>query len=83
MELSPSSSSSSSLCFKAECPISLDRALEGFMQDSLQRFLVPQSHGMGSIFLLVSLCTNPIWLVKTRFQLQTHHQSSRPYSGLY
>ncbi|CAI0392450.1 unnamed protein product [Linum tenue] len=32
---------------------------------------------------LVSLCTNPIWLVKTRFQLQAHHQSSRPYSGLY
>ncbi|CAI0462015.1 unnamed protein product [Linum tenue] len=29
------------------------RALEGFMQDSLQRFLVPQSHGMGSIFLLL------------------------------
>ncbi|CAN1122071.1 Folate transporter 1, chloroplastic, partial [Linum perenne] len=32
---------------------------------------------------LVCLCTNPIWLVKTRLQLQTHHHQSRPYSGLY
>ncbi|XP_038718857.1 folate transporter 1, chloroplastic isoform X2 [Tripterygium wilfordii] len=32
---------------------------------------------------LVSLCTNPIWLVKTRLQLQTPLHHSRPYSGLY
>ncbi|CAN0919155.1 Folate transporter 1, chloroplastic [Linum grandiflorum] len=33
---------------------------------------------------LVCLCTNPIWLVKTRLQLQIHHHhQSRPYSGLY
>ncbi|CAL9773963.1 unnamed protein product [Musa acuminata subsp. burmannicoides] len=33
--------------------------------------------------VLVSLFTNPIWLVKTRMQLQTPHQDYRPYSGLY
>ncbi|XP_048595522.1 folate transporter 1, chloroplastic-like isoform X1 [Brassica napus] len=31
---------------------------------------------------LVSLCTNPIWLVKTRLQLQTPLHQTRPYSGL-
>ncbi|CAH8353636.1 unnamed protein product [Eruca vesicaria subsp. sativa] len=32
---------------------------------------------------LVCLCTNPIWLVKTRLQLQTPlHHHTRPYSGL-
>ncbi|XP_022775367.1 folate transporter 1, chloroplastic isoform X4 [Durio zibethinus] len=38
---------------------------------------------MGIIFLLVSLCTNPIWLIKTRLQLQTPIHQSRPYSGVY
>ncbi|XVE87359.1 hypothetical protein DITRI_Ditri18aG0111200 [Diplodiscus trichospermus] len=32
---------------------------------------------------LVSLCTNPIWLIKTRLQLQTPFHQSRPYSGIY
>ncbi|KAF3322913.1 folate transporter 1 [Carex littledalei] len=32
---------------------------------------------------LVSLCTNPIWLVKTRLQLQVPANHSRPYSGFY
>ncbi|XP_012072876.1 folate transporter 1, chloroplastic isoform X2 [Jatropha curcas] len=32
---------------------------------------------------LVSLCTNPIWLVKTRLQLQTPLHQNQPYSGLY
>ncbi|XP_057952875.1 folate transporter 1, chloroplastic isoform X14 [Malania oleifera] len=32
---------------------------------------------------LVSLCTNPVWLVKTRLQLQTPLHHARPYSGLY
>ncbi|GFQ07818.1 folate transporter 1 chloroplastic [Phtheirospermum japonicum] len=31
---------------------------------------------------LVCLCTNPIWLVKTRMQLQTPQQA-RPYSGFH
>ncbi|KAF8101427.1 hypothetical protein N665_0205s0022 [Sinapis alba] len=31
---------------------------------------------------LVCLCTNPIWLVKTRLQLQTPLHHTRPYSGL-
>lgn len=32
---------------------------------------------------LVCLCTNPVWLVKTRMQLQTPLHQTRPYSGLY
>ncbi|KZV25957.1 folate transporter 1, chloroplastic-like [Dorcoceras hygrometricum] len=31
---------------------------------------------------LVSFCTNPIWLIKTRLQLQTP-QHARPYSGFH
>ncbi|CBI17440.3 unnamed protein product, partial [Vitis vinifera] len=32
---------------------------------------------------LVSLCTNPIWVIKTRLQLETPLHQTRPYSGLY
>ncbi|XP_004509320.1 folate transporter 1, chloroplastic isoform X2 [Cicer arietinum] len=32
---------------------------------------------------LVCLCTNPVWLVKTRLQLQTPLHQALPYSGLY
>ncbi|KAK7360099.1 hypothetical protein VNO77_02075 [Canavalia gladiata] len=32
---------------------------------------------------LVCLCTNPVWLVKTRLQLQNPLHLTRPYSGLY
>ncbi|CAA7395220.1 unnamed protein product [Spirodela intermedia] len=32
---------------------------------------------------LVCLFTNPVWLVKTRLQLQTPVHQSRPYSGFY
>ncbi|KAL9464554.1 hypothetical protein AB3S75_002208 [Citrus x aurantiifolia] len=32
---------------------------------------------------LVCLCTNPVWLVKTRLQLQTPLHQTRLYSGLY
>ncbi|KAK0604681.1 hypothetical protein LWI29_018166 [Acer saccharum] len=32
---------------------------------------------------LVCLCTNPLWLVKTRLQLQTPLHQTQPYSGLY
>ncbi|KAJ8764276.1 hypothetical protein K2173_006016 [Erythroxylum novogranatense] len=32
---------------------------------------------------LVCLCTNPIWLVKTRLQLQSSLHQTRLYSGLY
>ncbi|XP_059623558.1 folate transporter 1, chloroplastic isoform X2 [Cornus florida] len=32
---------------------------------------------------LVSFCTNPVWLVKTRLQLQTPLHQSRPYSGFH
>ncbi|XP_045829441.1 folate transporter 1, chloroplastic-like isoform X1 [Trifolium pratense] len=32
---------------------------------------------------LVCLCTNPVWVVKTRLQLQTPLHQTRPYSGLY
>ncbi|KAF6144139.1 hypothetical protein GIB67_004812 [Kingdonia uniflora] len=32
---------------------------------------------------LVCLMTNPIWLVKTRLQLQTPLTQARPYSGVY
>ncbi|XP_057499396.1 folate transporter 1, chloroplastic isoform X2 [Actinidia eriantha] len=32
---------------------------------------------------LVCFCTNPLWLVKTRLQLQIPLHQTRPYSGLY
>ncbi|KAF7828900.1 folate transporter 1, chloroplastic isoform X1 [Senna tora] len=32
---------------------------------------------------LVCLCTNPVWLVKTRMQLQTPLHQTQPYNGLY
>ncbi|KAH7852550.1 hypothetical protein Vadar_026196 [Vaccinium darrowii] len=32
---------------------------------------------------LVCFCTNPLWLVKTRLQLQTPLHQNQPYSGLY
>ncbi|KAL2333744.1 hypothetical protein Fmac_014957 [Flemingia macrophylla] len=32
---------------------------------------------------LVCLCTNPVWLVKTRLQLQNPLHQTRPYSGIY
>uniref|UniRef100_A0A6N2LAC1 Folate transporter 1, chloroplastic n=1 Tax=Salix viminalis TaxID=40686 RepID=A0A6N2LAC1_SALVM len=32
---------------------------------------------------LVCFCTNPLWLVKTRLQLQNPLHQTRPYSGLY
>ncbi|XP_010254696.1 PREDICTED: folate transporter 1, chloroplastic isoform X2 [Nelumbo nucifera] len=32
---------------------------------------------------LVCLCTNPIWLVKTRLQLQNPLHQTRPYSGFH
>lgn len=32
---------------------------------------------------LVCFCTNPVWLVKTRLQLQTPLKQTRSYSGLY
>ncbi|GAB4848516.1 Folate transporter 1, chloroplastic, variant 2 [Ancistrocladus abbreviatus] len=32
---------------------------------------------------LVCLFTNPVWLIKTRLQLQTPLHQTRPYSGLY
>ncbi|KAJ8443650.1 hypothetical protein Cgig2_019632 [Carnegiea gigantea] len=32
---------------------------------------------------LVSCCTNPVWLIKTRLQLQTPLHQTRQYSGVY
>ncbi|XP_023543244.1 folate transporter 1, chloroplastic-like isoform X2 [Cucurbita pepo subsp. pepo] len=32
---------------------------------------------------LVCFCTNPVWLVKTRMQLQNPLHQAQPYSGLY
>ncbi|KAK3433819.1 hypothetical protein EUGRSUZ_D01095 [Eucalyptus grandis] len=32
---------------------------------------------------LVSLCTNPVWLIKTRLQLQNPLHQTQPYSGFY
>ena len=31
----------------------------------------------------VCFCTNPVWLVKTRMQLQSPLHQAQPYSGLY
>ncbi|XP_030549934.1 folate transporter 1, chloroplastic isoform X2 [Rhodamnia argentea] len=33
--------------------------------------------------VLVSLCTNPVWLIKTRLQLQNPLHQTQPYSGFY
>ncbi|KAL1183648.1 hypothetical protein V6Z11_A02G196900 [Gossypium hirsutum] len=32
---------------------------------------------------LVSICTNPIWLIRTRLELQSPLDQSQPYSGVY
>ncbi|KAK4262131.1 hypothetical protein QN277_027724 [Acacia crassicarpa] len=32
---------------------------------------------------LVCLCTNPVWLIKTRMQLQTPQHQAPPYNGIY
>ncbi|KAG8497584.1 hypothetical protein CXB51_008890 [Gossypium anomalum] len=32
---------------------------------------------------LVSICTNPIWLIRTRLELQSPLHKSQPYSGVY
>ncbi|KAB2094761.1 hypothetical protein ES319_A02G181600v1, partial [Gossypium barbadense] len=32
---------------------------------------------------LVSICTNPIWLIRTRLELQSPLHQSQPYSGVY
>ncbi|KHG21485.1 Mitochondrial folate transporter/carrier [Gossypium arboreum] len=34
-------------------------------------------------FDVVSICTNPIWLIRTRLELQSPLHQSQPYSGVY
>ncbi|KAK4760835.1 hypothetical protein SAY87_005728 [Trapa incisa] len=63
---------------------SYDRAKERYSQNKGEK-LSPGLHlvSAAEAGILVSLCTNPIWLIKTRMQLQNPLAQSKPYSGVY
>ncbi|KAJ6832459.1 folate transporter 1, chloroplastic [Iris pallida] len=56
------------------------RYLDGYEQQLGPRHHLASAAEAGA---LVCLFTNPIWLVKTRLQLQTPFHRSEPYSGFY
>uniref|UniRef100_A0A7N0UXA3 Folate transporter 1, chloroplastic n=1 Tax=Kalanchoe fedtschenkoi TaxID=63787 RepID=A0A7N0UXA3_KALFE len=60
------------------------RAKERYLKNREEK-LTPGLHlvSAAEAGALVSLCTNPIWLVKTRLQLQTPLHQTRPYLGLH
>ncbi|KAK4772383.1 hypothetical protein SAY86_014158 [Trapa natans] len=60
------------------------RAKERYSQNKGEK-LSPGLHlvSAAEAGILVSLCTNPIWLIKTRMQLQNPLTQSKPYSGVY
>ncbi|TYK12585.1 folate transporter 1 [Cucumis melo var. makuwa] len=53
--------------------------------DSGKKDLSPSLHlaSAAEAGALVCFCTNPVWLVKTRMQLQSPLHQAQPYSGLY
>ncbi|XP_077248000.1 folate transporter 1 isoform X2 [Tasmannia lanceolata] len=59
------------------------RAKQRYLRGSEEQMLSPGLHLLSAAEAgsLVCLFTNPIWLVKTRLQLQTPLHQSRPYSG--
>ncbi|XP_062144438.1 folate transporter 1, chloroplastic isoform X1 [Alnus glutinosa] len=61
-----------------------DRAKQRYSKNKGEK-LSPGEHlaSAAEAGALVCLCTNPIWLVKTRLQLQTPLHQTRPYFGLY
>ncbi|XP_068650185.1 folate transporter 1, chloroplastic isoform X2 [Aristolochia californica] len=60
-----------------------NRAKSRYLRRTEKQQLSPGLHliSAAEAGALVSLFTNPIWLVKTRLQLQTPLQLSQPYSG--
>ncbi|KAL0745759.1 hypothetical protein Bca101_101736 [Brassica carinata] len=60
------------------------RAKERYARGRDDEKLTPPLHlaSAAEAGALVCLCTNPIWLVKTRLQLQTPLHQTPPYSGL-
>ncbi|XP_024030201.1 folate transporter 1, chloroplastic [Morus notabilis] len=61
-----------------------DRAKQRYSRNRAEK-LSPGHHlaSAAEAGALVCLCTNPIWLVKTRLQLQNPLHQTRPYSGFY
>ncbi|XP_059435744.1 folate transporter 1, chloroplastic isoform X2 [Corylus avellana] len=61
-----------------------DRAKQRYSKNKGEK-LSPGEHlaSAAEAGALVCFCTNPIWLVKTRLQLQTPLHQTRPYFGLY
>ncbi|XP_019172171.1 PREDICTED: folate transporter 1, chloroplastic isoform X2 [Ipomoea nil] len=59
------------------------KAKQRYMKD--RKELTPGLHlaSAAEAGALVCFCTNPIWLVKTRLQLQSPLHQSRPYSGFH
>ncbi|KAB2036592.1 hypothetical protein ES319_D03G012200v1 [Gossypium barbadense] len=63
---------------------SLRRAKQRYFRNREER-LSPSLHlaSAAEAGALVSICTNPIWLIRTRLELQNPLHQSRPYSGVY
>ncbi|TYI40987.1 hypothetical protein ES332_A02G202700v1 [Gossypium tomentosum] len=74
-----------------DCTLSLSLSLSFFFA-SKQRYFRNREEKLSPILhlasaaeagALVSICTNPIWLIRTRLELQSPLHQSQPYSGVY
>ncbi|KAL2966475.1 hypothetical protein AAZX31_16G119200 [Glycine max] len=70
--------------FSPSLALSYDRAKQRYARNREEK-LSPGLHlaSAAEAGALVSFFTNPVWLVKTRLQLQTPLHQTRPYSGVY